>query len=793
MKKNISINISGIIFHIEEDGYDTLKKYLDSINKYFSTFEDSSEILADIESRIAEIFLSKLNEEKQVITFEDVNSLVATMGSVSDFKAAEDQEPELQQQPFTGGTSSQTQQGPTGESYQQTGSTYTPPKRLMRDQKRKILGGVCAGLANYFNVDALWIRLLFALLTLAWGVILIVYIVMWVLVPGSYDLDEPIVGKKMYRDPERKVIGGVSGGLAAYLGIDIVAVRVLFIVLSIAGGLGFFVYIVMWLVIPEARSLTDKMQMQGEPVTLSNIESTLKKSQTERGTDEESTFTKILLFPFRLIGMILTGLGKILTPLIEIIRVGIGIIVVMIGVSLVFGIVVSAGILFGIFSSSVFSVPWMAELNESSIPVDAFLRAFPSWTAFAAFLATVVPSIFIILLGVSVIAKRIVFNATAGWTLFVLFFVSVALLAVGVPKIVYAFKEDSEYKVENVYKVNGKTAVLKINETGMDDYHAVNLSLKGHAGPDFKLVQEFEAQGSSRAKAIENAKMVEYHMDFNDSIFTFDSNFKFKPDAIFRAQRLVMNFYIPYEFPFTMDEGMSRFISAYVDHEYLDGYTWKMTEKDGLVCVSCPPPDDKDELNNLTDFNEIEISGKFDLRISHGHEYAVELIGSEREKGKYNISRAGETLIIDYEGGRDFDWKRLKVEEIRIHITLPSLEKIEAVGVGNIRFDEFTTDELEIDLRGPVKLKGDHIVANNLSINLNGSAEADLEGNANVLDARIEFASKLRAYNLQVTDAVIETSGASTAKVTVVGTLEMEEGVSSDIDFRGNPKVVKRD
>src|SRR5688500_20374104 len=92
MKKNISINISGIIFHIEEDGYDTLKKYLDSINRYFSTFEDSSEILIDIESRIAEIFLSKLNEEKQVITAEDVSSLVATMGSVSDFKAAEEQD-----------------------------------------------------------------------------------------------------------------------------------------------------------------------------------------------------------------------------------------------------------------------------------------------------------------------------------------------------------------------------------------------------------------------------------------------------------------------------------------------------------------------------------------------------------------------------------------------------------------------------------------------------------------------------------------------------------------------------
>src|SRR5271170_5696208 len=92
MKKTLSINVSGIIFHIEEDGYETLRKYLDSINRYFSSFEDSSEILADIESRIAEIFLAKLNEGKQVINAEDVQQLIAIMGNVSDFKAAEENE-----------------------------------------------------------------------------------------------------------------------------------------------------------------------------------------------------------------------------------------------------------------------------------------------------------------------------------------------------------------------------------------------------------------------------------------------------------------------------------------------------------------------------------------------------------------------------------------------------------------------------------------------------------------------------------------------------------------------------
>src|SRR5688572_19500132 len=224
MKKNISINISGIIFHIEEDGYETLRKYLDSINRYFASFEDSSEILADIESRVAEIFLSKLNEGKQVITAEDVNALITTMGSVSDFKAAEDQDFE--------------KTGPLGAKDSTDGSSdssstkraFSPPKQLMRDERRKILGGVCSGMANYFNVDPIWIRLLFALTAFAYGVTVLVYIVTWIIVPGSMELDEPDTGKKMFRDPEHKVIGGVSGGIAAYFGIDLVIVRLLFII-----------------------------------------------------------------------------------------------------------------------------------------------------------------------------------------------------------------------------------------------------------------------------------------------------------------------------------------------------------------------------------------------------------------------------------------------------------------------------------------------------------------------------------------------------------------------------------
>src|SRR5690606_20151075 len=106
--------------------------------------EDSSEILADIESRIAEIFLSKLNEGKQVITAEDVNSLITTMGSVSDFRAAEEQEFAQTESAYQdpSASASDTASDPSRDK----SKTYVPPRQLMRDQKRKILGGVCAGL-----------------------------------------------------------------------------------------------------------------------------------------------------------------------------------------------------------------------------------------------------------------------------------------------------------------------------------------------------------------------------------------------------------------------------------------------------------------------------------------------------------------------------------------------------------------------------------------------------------------------------------------------------------------------
>jgi phage shock protein PspC (stress-responsive transcriptional regulator) len=779
MKKNISINISGIIFHIEEDGYENLRKYLDSINKYFSSFEDSSEIMADIESRIAEIFLTKLNEGKQIVTVDDVNSLITTMGSVSDFKAAEEQ-------------TEQATGYDAGKSAQETQKKYSPPKQLLRDQKRKILGGVCSGLGSYLNVDPVWIRLLFALTVFAYGITFIAYIIMWIVVPGSYDLDEPEVSKKMFRDPERKVISGVSGGVASFIGIDIIAVRVLFIIFTIAGGFGFLIYIVLWVVLPEAKTLTDKMQMQGEPVTLSNIESTIKKNQTLGGNAEETTFTKILLLPFRFIGAVLGVIGKILVPVAEVLRVAIGIFIALLGLALVFSIVLTGGILLGIFSGVSFPAWLTPGFNEVGFPVEIFSNTFPALSIVATVLVGFVPCLFVLLLGISVIAKRVVFGAAVGWVLFVLFFGSLVVVGVTVPKIVYAFKEDGEYKIEDKYQSSGKKLYLKINEIGLDDYKVTHLELKGYEGKELKLIQTFEAQGSTKQNAIENAKMVDYHVVFSDSTLTFDSNIKFKKDAKFRAQRLNMVLYIPYDFPFVLDKNASRFIAQYIDRDDLDGNTWKMTSK-GLTCTTCPEKHQHNDHDELTEFDELHINGVINATIRQGDEYAVELIGSDADKKKYNIHQDGNTLYIDFDDDDKFFWKKnFNWNEMKINITMPDITRLEAKGAGKMHFINFTTDNIDMEILGAMKVYGEFHVEN-LNAEVSGASELDLQGDSHTMDCTIQGASSLRAYNFEVEDATVNAHGASHAKVNVTGTLEMNKGIASGIDYKGNPTIVKKD
>jgi phage shock protein PspC (stress-responsive transcriptional regulator) len=800
MKKNISINISGIIFHIEDDGYELLRQYLDSINNYFGSFKDSSEILADIESRVAEIFLGKLNDGKQVITLDDVQSLIATMGSVNDFKAAEEQENGSKEQAYT-----------TNEStFKNQSSASQPHKRLYRDQKRKIIGGIGAGLGHYFNVDPVWPRLLLALLVLgSYGGLLLLYIILWIVLPASDELVEEQPVKKMFRNSGNKVLGGVAGGVAAFFGADLVLVRILFVLSIFLGGLGILVYFILWFSLPEAKTITEKMQMQGEPVTLSNIETSVKKSLNEKDGQEESTLAKIVLFPFRVIAAIINGLTKAITPLakliIDIFRIAFGICISIIGFLLILSTVLATGVFFGYIHNSNLPDGWtILSFDHVGLPMDAIRQSFPTITFICIGIAALIPALFIMLLGNSILAKRFTFKPYVGWALFVLFFLSVAFLSINIPGIIYGFKEEAEFKVEKTFAINNKIQVFKLHEVELDDYRVTQINLKGYDGKEIRLVQRFESQGATKILAKENAQMVDYTVTQADSVLTFDSNITFKKDAKFRFQRLNMELFIPYGQPFEVDGELWEIIQNNPPYYNIDlnrqTYQWRFTKEERLECLTCPAKSDKpdgiaatDEFG-LKDFKEIELKGVFDVIIHKGDEYSIAINGNDEQQKLYDVNQYGDKLEIYYRTKRNKFWNRTfaQKEFVTLEITLPSLEKLEVTGAGKMSIKGFEENEMHIELTGAMSGEA-NLLVDQLHYTSSGPIAFELNGHGDYLEASLSGPSQLKADDFKLSRASITAHGLAQVSVNPTETLEIDKDFTSNVKYNGNPEVIKKD
>ncbi|MEO0331347.1 MAG: PspC domain-containing protein, partial [Bacteroidota bacterium] len=549
MKRNISINISGIIFHVEEDGYELLRSYLDSISRYFSNYEDSKEITDDIESRIAEIFLKKLNSSKQVITKEDVDGVVATMGSVEDFAAQDYGEEEAYT--YTGSSKSQTGSQSFSEEPEDR-------RRLYRDTQRKILGGVAAGVAHYFRADPLWVRLLlifclFADAFITFGALstitFITYIVFWIVVPGRPDLDQGEKVKKLFRNPDDEVIGGVTGGLALYFGIDATVLRLLFVLSALFGGSGLIIYLVLWIITPQAKTITDRMQMKGEPVTLSNIESSVKKNFSVSESGEESTLLKVVLFPFRLVAVIFANLGKGLGAFLVFIgdaaRVLFGLLLILIGVAVLLSLLAISGVSLGLATLE----PFQLGVN---IPMEVIQNSFSPASIVFLIGALLLATLGLVISGISVIARRSLLRSAVVWTGVGLWFVCLIGLAATVPPVVMDFREEARYTESEELTFNGETTVLQLTEYPDYDDPKVDLMIVGYNGNQYELEKTFRSRGSSRKRAVENAQLVTYEISIQDSVVSFPPVYSFKEGAKFRGQELDLTLRVPYNQPFQM-------------------------------------------------------------------------------------------------------------------------------------------------------------------------------------------------------------------------------------------------
>jgi phage shock protein PspC (stress-responsive transcriptional regulator) len=285
MKKVISINFSGRLINIEEDAYVQLQDYTESLRKYFSNEEGQEEIIADIENRIAEIFYDKQSKGLASITTTEVNEVINLIGKPEDFEPLDEKETNEK----------------TNNSYTTTANKqYASKGRLYRNGSDKMLGGVCSGVAAYFNIDVVLVRVIFAVLLFGAGVGFLLYIILWIVVPESNTVSTSME-KRLYRNSEDRILGGVSSGLSNYFGIEVWIPRIIFAapflislvrgISSIAyhnifndnrfwsfsfGGTTTVVYFLLWWIIPEAKTTQEKMAMKGEKLDLNSIKNNVQ-------------------------------------------------------------------------------------------------------------------------------------------------------------------------------------------------------------------------------------------------------------------------------------------------------------------------------------------------------------------------------------------------------------------------------------------------------------------------------------------------------------------------------------
>ncbi len=296
MKKLITINLQGFVIPIEELAYENVKTYLQNIRLVFQHELGLNEIINDIEARIAELMNLMLKDGKTFISTEDIEIIIKSMGEAEQLKAqAEDIS-------MNDNSASNSNHSTSSQQSQQSYQT----KRLTKDISNKIIGGVCSGIANYFNIDPIIIRLLFVFTCpMSW----LVYIILWIVLPQSTTSEIlQIQVKKLYRNEEDRFIGGVCSGIANYFKIEPWVVRLIFVIPFLSSMFSVFnfwffdhfsfgftpslglLYLILWILLPSAKTTSQKLYSKGEKVNVDsikkNVQEKIQKVNDSLNSDE---------------------------------------------------------------------------------------------------------------------------------------------------------------------------------------------------------------------------------------------------------------------------------------------------------------------------------------------------------------------------------------------------------------------------------------------------------------------------------------------------------------------------
>jgi len=393
MKETIKVNLGQRLFDLDTDAYNRLRNYLDSLKSYFSKSPNESEdILQDIEQRIADLLELKLSDKKQIISAEDIDEIINKMGTVEDF--------EMEADTSVHGSSSGHR-----EDEKDSDQVHKEPRHLFRNIDNSMLGGVCSGMAAYFNVDVVWIRLAFVLL-------------------------------------------------------------------FFLKGAGFLAYIILWFVVPAARTTTQKLEMQGRPVNVENIKQSVKDEfhkvkENLKNASKSDSCRRIQSVS----GEIFETLGSVILVILKAILVIIGIVFLFIGTFSLLGLL------------AIVPFNHLPHVSLQYMPYwDHFSPLMHNLSLFAFALAIV---ILIPIIGIITSSIRFVFNvkrhngvlSAFSWTIWSLALVFVIVTMISGEK-AFSFEEKINDKTK-LKVTNNKTLLVTINQESYPSLRMAHFNIFG--------------------------------------------------------------------------------------------------------------------------------------------------------------------------------------------------------------------------------------------------------------------------------------------------------------------------
>ena len=709
MNKILNINLGGYALTIDDDAFEYLSSYLDSIRRRFSESEGRDEIMHDIESRLGELITNGMGN-RTIVMLPDVEAAIEVMGKPEDFGGEPVEKPGA---------------GASGK------KTFRPGKKLFRDEEDAVIGGVCSGLTAYFGMqEPIWMRLIFVLLTLI--------------------------------------------------------------------SFGFWVpaYLLLWILVPPARTAAERLAMRGETANVENIAreieqgfERLSKKMNEFGSSE--AVSSAGRTTASVAGGCLTVFGKLILGL-----------VIFVAIMMVLGL--GSAWVAGIwaFMTAQPYVSYFSPLSTGSTYI-AFFNAF--------FLIGIPIVGLVLWLGRTIFRFKSPAWLGSGLSIFwVLNFISLLLFGGwaaqsfrqggSVSRNMDLSEMDSDtlrlewagkgLPGEQDYWFNGDDGFY-IGGKGMRVKEMIRINIRKSETGRFECTQTIRARGATGGEAEENAAKTDFDVTFDGKILRVPHGYEIKEGNKWRVQEVKITISVPEGKSVVFGEGINNRVrdvdyaesdNDYNIYDYPDR-VFRMTNR-GLVCSDCPQFGDR-RYRSGRYYEKFMLEGNFDTEIIKDDDFSIEFEGSQTDRDAVESIRTGENLTLTTRG------KNLS-GQLRCIIKTPDFNSIFAENTGLVTIRGFDVTEASISAKGNSRIKG-YLDASNLNLTLNGKCSVELIGSGSEISANLSDGAELEASGWRTDRVEISASDGSKAKLNVNTDALVKADGSSTVKVDGTANVRKGD